>query len=806
MRLVFFLLLFLLSLSSTAQPARSYTSSEIYQKLKKLNVLGSVLYVAAHPDDENTRLIAYLSNEKLYRTAYLSLTRGDGGQNLIGNEQGVDLGLIRTQELLAARRVDGGEQFFSRAFDFGYSKTPEETLEIWDKDKILSDVVWVIRKFRPDVIITRFPTTGEGGHGHHTASALLAVEAFEAAADSTKFPEQFAFGVTTWQPERLLWNTFNFGSANTIRDDQFKIDAGGYNPLLGRSYGEIAAESRSQHKSQGFGVSASRGIQYEYFVNLKGSAPKDHLFDGVDVSWSRINQPSISGTIEKIQNDFSFKRPEKSVPALLELFTTLKNLPESAWKNQKISELKEIIIACSGLFAEAFTRNRFAIQGNDFQLFFSATNRLSLPVTVEQLSFLSSSLGEFKSLTNGETVQKQFTVKLSDTIPLSQPYWLRDEMQPGTFAVAHQTLIGKPENDPLSVDVVFNFGGVKIPYRLPVHYKVNDPVKGEVNQPLFVVPPVEIRSSPEIALSKGNASVVLSTSVTENDSTVRLNGIVSDHSGGIKKSPGGFEVSGRNQTENIAFSAETNRGTFDQYRVVIEYPHIPDIIRFSKAESKVVGADLKTSGKTAGYISGAGDKIPEALQQLGYQVTTLDKDDVNYDQLKKFDVIVTGVRAYNIHDWLDAAHVSLMNYVKNGGVLFVQYNTNSNLGPIKAKIGPYPFDISRTRVTDENSMVSFVDARNGLLQYPNKITGDDFNGWIQERSIYHAADYGKQYKTLFSMHDANEKPDEGAVIYADYGKGRFVYSGMVFFRQLPAGNPGAYRLFSNLIAKPKTNP
>ena len=272
----------LLSLNAMAQTPSFPTSGDIYLGLKKLNVLGSVLYLAAHPDDENTRLITYFSKDRLYRTGYLSLTRGDGGQNLIGEEQGIELGLIRTQELLAARRIDGGEQFFSRAFDFGYSKSPEETFTKWDREKILSDVVWVIRKFQPDVIITRFPTTGEGGHGQHTASAILANEAFTAAADSKRFPDQLKF-VQPWQTKRILWNTFNFGSVNTTSSDQFKLDAGDYNPVLGKSYGEIAAESRSQHKSQGFGVARSRGEALEFFKTTGGNAPTNDLLDGVNV-------------------------------------------------------------------------------------------------------------------------------------------------------------------------------------------------------------------------------------------------------------------------------------------------------------------------------------------------------------------------------------------------------------------------------------------------------------------------------------------------------------------------------------------
>src|SRR5215217_3090744 len=286
MKKLYFLLAFVfLFIGSFAQ--NFATSADIYLGLKKMNVLGSVLYIAAHPDDENTRLLTYFSKDRLYRTGYLSLTRGDGGQNLIGNEQGLALGLIRTQELLAARRIDGAEQFFTRAFDFGFSKSPEETFTKWDREKILSDVVWVIRKFQPDVIITRFPTTGEGGHGHHTASAILANEAFSAAADPNRFPEQLKY-VKPWQAKRILWNTFNFGGTNTTNADQFHFDDGIYNPLLGKSYGELGAESRSQNRTQGTGSTSVIGQAFEYFRTTKGDPPINDLMDGVDVSWKRV--------------------------------------------------------------------------------------------------------------------------------------------------------------------------------------------------------------------------------------------------------------------------------------------------------------------------------------------------------------------------------------------------------------------------------------------------------------------------------------------------------------------------------------
>jgi LmbE family N-acetylglucosaminyl deacetylase len=375
-----------------AQPPKSWTSAEMYQAIKKLNVLGSVLYIAAHPDDENTRLIAYLSKDKLYRTGYLSLTRGDGGQNLIGDEQGIELGLIRTQELLAARRIDGGEQFFTRAFDFGYSKSPEETFTKWDKEKILSDVVWVIRKFQPEIIINRFPVTGEGGHGHHTASGILANEAFTAAADPNRFPEQLKY-VSVWQAKRVMWNTFNFGGTNTTREDQFKIDVGGYNPLLGKSYGEIAAESRSQHKSQGFGVPASRGEALEYFKATNGDMPVTDLMDGIDATWNKIPGGSkISAMIDSLTASFDFLHPEKSVKGLVLLYNVLINLPNGIWQLKKIEETKELIQQCSGLFIDATTSEQFAVKTDSIRINFSFNNRLGINAILKRVKVASGQL------------------------------------------------------------------------------------------------------------------------------------------------------------------------------------------------------------------------------------------------------------------------------------------------------------------------------------------------------------------------------------------------------------------------------
>lgn len=799
------------------QSPKTYSSSQIFEQIKKLDVLGSVLYVAAHPDDENTRLLAFLANEKLYRTGYLSMTRGDGGQNLIGDEQGVELGLIRTQELLSARRIDGAEQFFTRAYDFGFTKSPDETFQFWDHDKILSDVVWVIRKFQPDIIITRFPTTGEGGHGHHTASAILAGEAFVAAADPTKFPEQFKYGVKPWQAKRLLWNTFNFGSVNTERPDQFTIDAGGYNSLLGKSYGEIAAQSRSQHKTQGFGVPASRGKSWEYFKTIKGSAPAKTLMDGVTTNWERLNDDVTEKAIRKLISDYSFQYPQNSLPALLQIYKSVKKSGDGYWRHRKLDEIQQIIKECTGLYMEATTRAMFAVQGDSLEVNFVADNRAGADIKVSSVSVRNKTFSIQKVLPLNENVSQSLDIYIPDTAKISQPYWLQQPMSKGSYNVSDQSLIGKPQNDPEEAVVNLSISGEDFAYTIPIQYKSNDPVKGETYEPLFVIPKVEVVSDPELALAinEEQKNTYMSWSVvnikvhTINNGSSKNNFILKeDHSDNViqtKKGSDNFysvkhpEI--RN-TELIDWYAVEGNQVFDSYKKIIEYPHIPNIIYFKKAESKLVEFDLATSGKKIGYIPGAGDKVPDALQKMGYDVTILSSKDITENNLKQFDAIVTGVRAYNIYEWLNDSYNTLMNYVKDGGVLLVQYNTNNNIGPVKAKISPYPFTISRNRVTDETAAVKFTDTESVLMNYPNKITQKDFDGWIQERSTYQAENYGNNYKTLFSMHDADEAASNGSLIYTDYGKGRFIYSGLVFFRELPAGVPGAYRLFANLLAKP----
>ena len=811
----FFSLFFITNL--VAQTPRSYSSADILQQLKKLEVFGSVLYIAAHPDDENTRLLAYLANERRFRTGYLSLTRGDGGQNLIGDEQGIELGLIRTQELLAARRIDGAEQFFTRAYDFGYSKSPEETLQKWGHDKILSDVVWVIRKFKPDVIINRFPTTGEGGHGHHTASAMLAAEAFDAAADATRFPEQLTNGVTVWQAKRLLWNTFNFGGTNTQRDDQLKIDVGMYNPILGKSYGEMAAESRSQHKSQGFGVPAQRGESFEYFATIKGEKPVNDLMEGVDVNGKEGWASQIKGRTAEIIRQADISNPSTLTNMLVGFYKALQQLPAGYWRDQKLKELAKLVEASSGIFMEAYVSNSpYAIIGDSLKINVTVNNRMGLNLGGAAASFAGNNVvisGLDKNKSNNRTISMQVPSNFSP----SQPYWLQEEMSPGSFNISNQLLIGQPETATALVDFTVDINAVSFQFQKPLQYKYTDPVKGELYRPVVFVPAISLKSEPKTILVKDNSTTEygliakafadVDLSNAKDISVSKELDLKNSKVGTVKLNRGDEKIILQNSFKGTAGSTvqlnlDDEGVRYNKEIIEIKYDHIPAIEYFKTATTRIVKLDIKTAGKKVGFIAGAGDKVPEALQQMGYEVTFLTEKDIEKTNLKGLDAIVTGVRAHNTNAWLSNVHDVLMNYVSDGGVLLVQYNTNNSIGPVKAKISPYPFTITRNRVTDETAAVNFLLPDHPVLNYPNKITQKDFEGWIQERSIYNAENIDSNYQRILSMKDPGEKEQDGSLIVTNLGKGRFIYTGLAFFRELPAGVPGAYRLFANLLAKP----
>jgi LmbE family N-acetylglucosaminyl deacetylase len=808
--LILFLLFTAQLFAQTAPPAGM---ADIKQAFKKLNVLGSVLYVAAHPDDENTRLLAYLAQEKHYRTGYLSMTRGDGGQNLIGNDQSEELGLIRTQELLAARRIDGAEQFFTRANDFGFSKGPEETLQIWDKEKVLSDVVWVIRKFRPDVIICRFPTTGEGGHGHHTSSAILAQEAFTAAADPKRFPEQLAY-VQPWQAKRLLWNTFNFGSTNTTAENQFKIDVGVYNPLLGKGYGEIAAESRSNHKSQGFGSAKQRGQAYDYFRTILGDAPHTDLMDGVNTTWSRVSGGNaIEAPLSALTKSFDENNPSAVVPSLVSLLTNVEKLQDPYWKEQKARELKNLVAACAGLWFEAYAAAPTYAIGDEISIRSQVINRYNDRVKLNSITARTTQTIDQQIPANQ---QQSFDSKMAAS-KITQPYWLQSPHTLGSYTIPDPLVIGNPENPDLpKVTFGFTIEGKAITYERRLYYKYVDPVRGEVYQPVEIAPPVTTNL---------DNSVYIFKDTRPQNITVKLKSFTNCNGTIALKAPDGWRflpqsvsftdkkkgdewtetfmvtpLTLKSRTDAVNAQVNVNGSTYQMALKRISYEHIPAITYFPPAMAHLLKIDIDIPGKNIGYIIGAGDLIPDALRQLGYKVTILNENDVMKGNLSGYDAIVTGVRTYNVNDRMALEQPKLLEYVKNGGNLVVQYNNNAGL--VTNNIGPYPFKPVNERVTDENAKVTIVDPQSPLLNYPNKITPADFDGWVQERGLYFVKNIDPKYQAPLEMNDAGEAPNRGSVITTDYGKGRFTYTSLSFFRQLPAGIPGAYRLFINLLSKP----
>lgn len=818
---VFLLAVFCFHISAArCQPPVTYSSSDIYQQLKKLNVLASVLYIAAHPDDENNGLLPYLAKEKLYRTAYLSLTRGDGGQNLIGSEQGVELGLIRTQELLAARRIDGAEQFFSRAFEFGFSKSSEEALKFWGRDRILSDVVWVIRQYQPDVIIKRFPPDKRAGHGHHAASAILADEAFSAAADPNRFPEQFKYGVKPWLAKRILWNTFNFGGNNTTGDDQLKLEVGGYNPLIGKSYGELGGEARSMHKSQGEGRPRRRGLVTEFFMTTAGDAAKTDLMDGVVTDWRRIpGGESVQNLINEAISDFKLDKPALSVPALVKIYNVIKALPESNWRNKKLNEAQMLIEECAGLFAEATTNEPHIVQGDWLPVNFFINARSANPATVKNIRFETFDTTFSLVLINNQTLSVNKVFRVSADKEISQPYWLQYPMTEGAFNVKDQMLIGKAENDPaFTVTYTINIEGTDFTLRRPVQYKVVDPAKGELYQPLAVLPKVEFNYVEDNYVSlNGNpvaAPVHFKANLTDSShyiinqkySPAWTNNFPSFNFNAANKEnsvTSTFNSRSKNINTTEVISLSTNDGKYNGYTKTISYDHIPTITYFPEAKANLLKVDVKTVGKKIGYITGAGDKVPDALTALGYDVSYLDESDINDQNLRQYDAIVVGVRAYNIYEYLSNKNYVFKRYVENGGNMIVQYMKSMQIGLKRIQSGPYPFTVTNTRVTEENAKVNILLPQHALFNYPNKITEKDFEGWVQERSTYQVDQSDEHYERLIGMNDVGEKESNGSVVIAKYGKGNYAYVSLVLFRQLPAGVPGAYRLMANLIGLPK---
>lgn len=804
----------------TAQPIWQYSSSVLKNKMNGLNECGRVLYLAAHPDDENTRLISYLANELHYTTAYLSLTRGDGGQNLIGKEQGTALGMIRSNELLEARKIDGGLQFFTRAFDFGYSKNPDETFSIWNKDSILADVVWIIRNFKPNVIICRFPTTGEGGHGHHTASAILAQEAFKAAADSLQFPNQLT-SCKVWQTQKLYWNTFNFGNRNTTSDDQLKIEVGNYNPLLGLSYGEMAALSRSKHSSQAFGSARNRSSQIEYFKQLEGVKSNISLFDGINTSLHHLSNDSNMVLLNnKLINNFDYQNPSQSIPDLLSLYQEVeqnKSL-DAFLRSQKLQEISMVIANAAGIWLDAYTTSKQYCPGDTASVVLHAVNRSKINIQLNEVTIGNNNLLKAPLALHNKTMMDTIRLAINLNEKCSQPYWLLHPIENGMFSLPNLNYLNSPINDPsfiASFKLLIN--NKELIYYIPLRFKDIDPAKGEIYEPLIIMP--------KVTLEFEKPMMVLSHSKKPVEVKVKLKAHQKNLQGSVRlELPNNWTIEPQNRQVDFSKSDEVtcsfsifpknnitdlntqslakamfieNRDTFVYDHHKIKYDHIPEINYFTTAATTLINKNFKTIKKSIGYLSGAGDKIPEVLSEIGYNLSFIAEQDLTINYLQQFQTIIIGIRAYNTLQHLVYTNALLLDYVYQGGTLIVQYNTTGDL--IMSEIGPYPFKISRKRVTNEKAKVKITNPQAAIFNYPNKILDADFENWVQERGLYFLENLDEKYENLLLMHDDGEEDSSGSLIEAKYGKGKYIYTSLSFFRQLPAGVTGSLKLFCNLI-------
>ena len=813
-----------ISLTAFAQQPAKPSASEIYHSLQKLNFLGSALYIAAHPDDENTRLISWLSNDVKARTAYLSVTRGDGGQNEIGTEISEFLGVIRTQELLGARRTDGGEQYFTRAKDFGYSKHPDETLAIWNNEEVLSDVVMTIRKFKPDVIINRFNHRTPGStHGHHTSSAMLSYEAFDIVNDPSKYTESAKeFGL--WQPKRLFYNTswWAYGSRENFekidKTNFLEIDTGSFYPSLGLSNGEIAALSRSMHKSQGFGSTGRRGEQNEWLEFLKGDFPiaKVDLFEGIDTSWSRIEGGKAIGAIlNPLEENFNFQDPSAMLPQLLQAYEMIKLLSDDYWRPIKQAQLEQLILDSGGIFLEVVANTNSINPNGNYNVNIEAINRSSYPVVLQSVNSNSGAIVVDESITLEPNKKYNFKATVqSNNTKTSAPYWLNEKSSLGMYK-APVNLISLPET-PAPEQLQFNLAlsRTQIAISRDVIYKYNHPVKGEVYQPFEILPEITTSIDDKVIIfPNGSEKQVPVTVVAGRDS---INGNIQlNHPKGWIVSPSQqtFELTTKGESQTLLFTVTPPKKQsegyikplvsigskfFDKELVTIDYDHIPFQRVLMPSETKVVRIDIQKKGQQIGYIDGAGDVIPESLSYIGYDVSIIEPEEITSEKIQSFDAIVIGIRAYNTVPELVFKQNLLMDYVKNGGVVVVQYN--KSFGLVTTDLAPYSLQISRDRVTDENSAVRILAHDHPVLNSPNKITNADFKGWIQERGLYFPNSWDDAFTPILSMNDKGNPETQGSLLVANYGKGYYVYTGLSFFRELPAGVAGAYRLFANLLS------
>ena len=850
----------LLSLAPRCLPSQERGATALGESVAGLDVTARVLVIGAHPDDEDTQLITWLARGRQVETAYLSLTRGDGGQNLIGNELGPLLGMIRTNELLAARRLDGGRQFFSRAFDFGFSKSADETYTHWPKDSILRDVVTVVRAFRPQVIVAVFSGTPRDGHGPHQVSAILAREAFDAALDTVRFPRSATLGLGAWTPLKF------YRAARFAPDEAtLSFNVGELSPFRGQSYAEIASDSRSQHLSQGFGSLQRRGTSMDY-LKLEASrrsppiARETSPLETIAIGWDRFATvrvqdgvrgalDSLDGAIAAVRRVENLASPAAMVAPLARVVRLLDRAreglpcPRNPYAGGCFDEQGDLamsletalrraqaaLLSAAGVLVEATGPRELLAVRDTMPVTISVYNQGRSQVTLESASVWMT--GAYGPALSGSpmTIAPDSTGRM--TLPLvgdraSVPWWLEWGMTGDVFNPP-------PPNSPNGSNIAIGEDRVAatrarvrlriegVPFTVdagPVVYRYADPARGERRRPVAAVPAIGVTFPDAVQYARVGSSldrvysvlvrssasaprgVTVSLSLPaglSTDSLVRRTALPPFGSTTVSFRVRGTLPAGKHY---VSATATSNGETFMHGWVPIEYDHIRPMRYYRPAgvEINAVDAALPKNAQLA-YIRGVGDNVAPMLQELGVSVTMLSPEQLATADLSRFGSVVVGPRAFAASPVLAAQAGKLQDYARNGGTVVVQYGQSEMQA---AGILPYAITLSRTaeRVTDEKASVRVLDAHSPLLSSPNRITDADFSGWVQERSTYMPTTADPHYLHLLEMHDPGERPNENSVLVAPLGKGAYVYTTLALFRQLPAGVPGAARIFLNLLA------
>ena len=871
----------LTAMADTGEMAGATNASEVWRALQRLQTTATVLHTVAHPDDENGALLTWLSRARGIRTGLYSTTRGEGGANLIGSELFDALGIVRTEEHLAAVRYYGIDLFFSSAVDFGYSKRLDETLEKWDYQMLLEDMVRLIRQYRPDVIISRFQGNRQDGHGHHQASGVVTLEAFRVAGDASQFPEHLSAGLQPWQPKKLYIARSRWRRSNTETSDApvLKIDTGEYNALLGLSYAQIARQGLSYQRSQGVGQTrASKGssvaeLRLADTTLTEQQKPEESLFDGIDTTIMGMAKlaPTLDAAFAQLQENvdaaiggYDARQSWTIVPHLVSGLKTTRGLIEDVQRvdladdvrahllfllRNKEQEFMTAANAALGLSLEVLVQPTgerspqtfaVAIPGQKFSIGMQMVNptpiaaelvntSLHMPEDwrVRQVQTDSERKGVMPIQMN-QPISVVYEVEVPENAAYTQPYWTRaSEYHDAVYTLEQPASRFLPYTLPeVHGSITYRVDGVDFMLKQPAQtVSINRPW-GERRRLLTVAPAISLSVSPRIGVIPISKSAMAGEKTTFTATVEMLNNVKGEAEGTLSlKLPDEWQASPENAT--FAFTHEGASKTFTfqvsaknveagtayaiqavaiyngmEYTTgyqIIDHPDLEPRHLYHPAEMTLHSISLEVpSNLSIGYIMGVGDEIPEALQQIGIDVEMLDREELRTGDLSRFDTILVGIRAYAVRSDLVAYNSRLIDYVHKGGNLIVQYQTPEFDA---APFGPYPYTMGRRpeEVSEENAQVTILMPDHPIFHHPNRITAADFDGWVEERGSKFLTEWDSNYQALLTCHDREQAPQHGGFLTAEYGQGTYTYAAYAFYRQLPAGVSGAYRLFMNML-------